>query len=34
MAIAIELDTKDYGIIRRQFIVAGDNLPDKGASRD
>lgn len=34
MAIAIELDTKDYGIIRRQFIVAGDNLQDKDASRD
>lgn len=33
-AIAIELDTKDYGIIRRQFIVAGDNLENKGDSRD
>jgi general secretion pathway protein J len=30
MAIAIELDTTDYGIIRRQFIVAGDNLQDNG----
>lgn len=25
LGIAIELDTKDYGIIRRQFLVAGDN---------
>ncbi|WP_259365732.1 type II secretion system minor pseudopilin GspJ [Colwellia sp. MB02u-6] len=30
MAIAIEIDTTDYGIIRRQFIVAGDNLQDNG----
>ncbi|MFT6193289.1 MAG: general secretion pathway protein J [Cognaticolwellia sp.] len=28
MAIAIEIDTSDYGIIRRQFVVAGDNLQD------
>jgi len=34
MAIAIELDTKDYGVIRRQFIVAGDNLQGKDESRD
>lgn len=34
LAIAIELDTTDYGIIRRQFIVAGDNLQDKDESRD
>ncbi|SEL57274.1 type II secretion system protein J (GspJ) [Colwellia chukchiensis] len=26
-AIAIELDTQDYGVIRRQFLVAGDQLP-------
>lgn len=25
LAIAIELDTKDYGAIRRQFLVAGDH---------
>ncbi|WP_259369565.1 type II secretion system minor pseudopilin GspJ [Colwellia sp. MB02u-10] len=31
MAIAIEIDTTDYGIIRRQFIVAGDNLQDNGS---
>lgn len=31
-AIAIEIDTTDYGIIRRQFIVAGDNLQSKGDS--
>ena len=30
-AIAIELDTTDYGIIRRQFIVAGDSAQDKAA---
>lgn len=30
MAIAIEIDTTDQGIIRRQFIVAGDNLQDNG----
>jgi len=29
LAIAIELDTTDYGIIRRQFLVAGDHLQDK-----
>ena len=33
-AIAIELDTTDYGIIRRQFLVAGDNLQSNGDSRD
>ena len=33
MAIAIELDTTDYGIIRRQFIVAGDNLDGEDESR-
>ena len=26
-AIAIEIETEDYGLIRRQFLVAGD-LPD------
>ncbi len=26
LAIAIEIDTKDYGVIRRQFLVAGDRL--------
>lgn len=31
-AIAIELDTTDYGIIRRQFLVAGDNLESKDNS--
>lgn len=25
LAIAIEVDTKDYGVIRRQFLVAGSN---------
>lgn len=25
LAIAIEIDTKDYGVIRRQFLVAGGN---------
>ena len=29
MAIAIELDTTDYGVIRRQFLVAGDSLDVK-----
>ena len=29
VAIAIELDTSDYGVIRRQFIVAGDSLLEK-----
>lgn len=24
LAIAVEIDTKDYGVIRRQFLVAGD----------
>jgi general secretion pathway protein J len=24
LAIAIEIDTKDYGLIRRQYLVAGD----------
>mgnify|MGYP005989131539 CR=1 FL=1 len=26
LAIAIEIDTQDYGVIRRQFLVAGDGL--------
>jgi len=26
LAIAIEIDTKDYGVIRRQFLVPGDGL--------
>ncbi len=34
IAIAIELDTTDYGIIRRQFLVAGNSLPDSGEPRD
>ena len=34
MAIAIELDTTDYGIIRRQFLVAGDSLQEKESDRD
>ncbi len=34
MAIAIELDTTDYGIIRRQFLVAGNSLPDSDEPRD
>lgn len=29
MAIAIEIDTTDYGVIRRQFLVAGDSLEVK-----
>lgn len=29
VAIAIELDTSDYGVIRRQFIVAGDSVLEK-----
>lgn len=29
VAIAIELDTLDYGVIRRQFIVAGDSVLEK-----
>tara|TARA_B110000438_G_C15821326_1_gene654623 strand:- start:13359 stop:14051 length:693 start_codon:yes stop_codon:yes gene_type:complete len=33
-AIAIELETKDYGIIRRQFIVAGDSSQDEDDSRE
>lgn len=35
-AIAIEIDTQDYGLIRRQFLVAGDlagNLAVNGQSR-
>jgi general secretion pathway protein J len=32
IAIAIELDTTDYGVIRRQFLVAGDSLQDKDAA--
>ena len=31
IAIAIELETTDYGVIRRQFLVAGDSLPDEKA---
>jgi len=34
MAIAIELDTTDYGIIRRQFLVAGELAQDKDERRD
>jgi len=34
MAIAIELDTTDYGIIRRQFLVAGDGLQEKESDRE
>jgi general secretion pathway protein J len=30
-AIAIELLTKDYGLIRREFLVAGDNLANPAA---
>lgn len=29
LAIAIELETTDYGIIRRQFLVAGDDVDKK-----
>ena len=29
IAIAIELDTTDYGVIRRQFLVAGDSQQEK-----
>jgi len=29
LAIAIEIETEDYGLIRRQFLVAGDHLADK-----
>ena len=25
LAIAIEIETQDYGLIRRQFLVAGDD---------
>jgi len=32
LAIAIEIDTKDYGLIRRQFLVAGDGQDIKVAS--
>ena len=34
IAIAIEIDTSDYGIIRRQFLVAGDQAPDQDERRD
>ena len=34
LAIAIELDTTDYGIIRRQFLMAGDQTPAEDESRD
>jgi general secretion pathway protein J len=27
LAIAIEIETEDYGLIRRQFLVAGDVIP-------
>ncbi|WP_085300682.1 type II secretion system minor pseudopilin GspJ [Cognaticolwellia mytili] len=29
IAIAIELDTTDYGVIRRQYLMAGDSQQDK-----
>jgi len=29
LAIAIEIETEDYGLIRRQFLVAGDAIADK-----
>jgi len=29
LAIAIEIETEDYGLIRRQFLVAGDATADK-----
>ncbi|WP_159821363.1 type II secretion system minor pseudopilin GspJ [Colwellia sp. 20A7] len=29
LAIAIEIDTKDYGLIRRQYLVPGDGLLQK-----
>jgi len=29
LAIAIEIETEDYGLIRRQFLVAGDVIADK-----
>jgi len=29
LAIAIEIDTKDYGAIRRQFLVPGDGQDKK-----
>lgn len=32
LAIAIEIDTKDYGVIRRQFLVPGDSKTDKKQS--
>ena len=32
LAIAIEINTKDYGAIRRQFLVAGDGLAKKKSS--
>jgi len=32
LAIAIEIDTKDYGKIRRQFLVPGDGLAKKKQS--
>jgi len=31
LAIAIEVETEDYGLIRRQFLVAGDIVADKAA---
>jgi general secretion pathway protein J len=32
LAIAIDVDTKDYGVIRRQFLVAGNNATRNKAS--
>ncbi len=29
LAIAIEIDTKDYGVIRRQFLIAGSKIENK-----
>lgn len=34
IAIAMEIDTTDYGVIRRQFLVAGDSLQDKSDAND
>lgn len=32
LALAIEIDTKDYGVIRRQFLVAGSKIAKNKAS--
>ncbi|PHR84396.1 MAG: type II secretion system protein GspJ [Colwellia sp.] len=32
LAIAIDIETKDYGVIRRQFLVAGDNATKNDVS--